>query len=89
MVRKRVYYSGRVQGVGFRYTAVRISQNHKVSGYVRNMMDGRVEMVAQGAEAEVERFLDELAEVMGSCIREVRVQDEECAEKLVGFDIRF
>ena len=88
-MRKRVYYSGRVQGVGFRYTAMRISQNHQVSGYVRNMMDGRVEMVAQGQEAEVERFIDELAEVMGGCVRKVQVQDEECAGKLVGFDIRF
>ena len=53
-----VYYAGRVQGVGFRYTAESIAAGYKVCGYVRNLRDGRVELWAQGEAGEVGRFLE-------------------------------
>lgn len=51
--RVRLLIAGRVQGVGFRYAAVRQAQSATLSGYVRNLPDGRVEVVAEGPKAAV------------------------------------
>jgi acylphosphatase len=51
-----VYYSGCVQGVGFRYTAKTVAAGFDVTGVVRNLEDGRVEMIAEGAQEELEAF---------------------------------
>lgn len=61
---RRIVYSGRVQGVGFRYTARRIARRHAISGFVRNLPDGTVELVVDGAGDESSRFLEALAESM-------------------------
>src|SRR5207249_8898651 len=53
--RAHVFYAGRVQGVGFRYTAREVACGYEVTGFVRNLPDGRVEMVAEGEEEEVRR----------------------------------
>jgi acylphosphatase len=52
-----VHYTGRVQGVGFRATAEHIAGRYPVTGYVRNLPDGRVELLAEGARPDVEAFL--------------------------------
>lgn len=52
-VRKHFYFSGRVQGVGFRYQATRLARSLGLTGYVRNLWDGRVELEAQGEESRV------------------------------------
>ncbi len=54
---RRVIYEGRVQGVGFRATAARLANGFAVSGFVRNLPDRTVELVARGAEAELDAFL--------------------------------
>ena len=56
--RLTVYFRGRVQGVGFRYTTERISRQFPVTGFVRNLQDGRVEIVAEGVEASLGEFLN-------------------------------
>ena len=89
MIRKHAYYSGRVQGVGFRYTTARVAGNYQVNGYVRNMMDGRVEVVAEGEEIEAQAFLDAVAGEMNDYIRDTQIIDETGADKFTGFDIRF
>ena len=53
----QVFYEGRVQGVGFRYTARGVAAGFDVAGYVRNLPDGRVELVASGDDEEVDGFL--------------------------------
>jgi acylphosphatase len=58
MVAKQVLYEGRVQGVGFRYSVKSIATGYDVVGCVRNLFDGRVELEVQGAEAEVDSFLE-------------------------------
>jgi acylphosphatase len=72
---RRVLYSGRVQGVGFRYTARRIAQGYAVTGFVRNLSDGRVELIAEGAAAELDQLLAEIAETMADHIRRA---DSQC-----------
>jgi len=88
MERRRVYYAGRVQGVGFRYTAVRMAANYRVGGYVRNLADGRVEVVAEGEAGEVEAFLADLARRMHGYIWETRVQEEPGTGEFAEFDVR-
>ena len=65
---KRVLFHGQVQGVGFRYKTLRLSASYKVSGYVKNLPTGAVEVVAQGEEEEVLPFLAEIRKQMGSFI---------------------
>jgi acylphosphatase len=52
--RRACYFSGRVQGVGFRYTVQNIAQQYNVGGYVRNLPDGRVELVVEGDQGEID-----------------------------------
>jgi len=61
MKRVTVLYSGRVQGVGFRYTVRQLARGYDVVGTVRNLSDGRVELVAEGAKAELDAFLEGIA----------------------------
>lgn len=77
--RRRVLYRGRVQGVGFRYTAQRAAGGYAVTGFVRNLRDGRVELVAEGAATELDRFLKEVAATMGGNIESADV--EKCAAR--------
>ena len=62
MHRVTVFYSGRVQGVGFRVTVRQLACGYEVTGTVRNLPDGRVELVAEGAQAELAAFLTGIAE---------------------------
>jgi acylphosphatase len=61
MQRVTVFYSGRVQGVGFRATVRYLARGYDVTGTVRNLPDGRVELVAEGAKAELAAFLEGIA----------------------------
>lgn len=58
----QVFYEGRVQGVGFRYSARRVAAGFDIAGHVRNLPDGRVEIVASGEPREVDDFLKALRE---------------------------
>jgi acylphosphatase len=66
--RRRVRYSGRVQGVGFRFTSQRLAQGFAVNGYVRNLPDGRVELVAEGEPGVLDAFLAAVRSEMGGKI---------------------
>lgn len=60
MIRKHYYLSGRVQGVGLRYRAYHLANMLQLTGYARNLEDGRVELELQGEKEMVDRFLPEL-----------------------------
>lgn len=89
LIRRRVYYSGDVQGVGFRYTARSLGRHRAVSGFVRNLADGRVELVAEGQEAEVLAFLADVGEAMRGYIRGTRVTEEPPTGDFTGFGVAF
>ena len=59
-VRKHIFFSGRVQGVGFRYSAIYLARPLGLTGWVENLWDGRVEMEVQGDEDAITQFLKEL-----------------------------
>ena len=66
--RVTVLYRGRVQGVGFRWNVRSVSEDFAVAGYVKNLPDGTVEMLAEGEEAEVRKFLVGIEKRMGRFI---------------------
>jgi acylphosphatase len=71
---RRVHYSGRVQGVGFRFTVHRVSRGFDVAGSVRNLPDGRVELTAEGEPAELDAFLEAVRDALSHYIRDVAVE---------------
>ena len=73
---KRVCYGGRVQGVGFRYTTRRLAEGFPVTGYVRNLGNRDVELVAEGESAAVQALLSAVAERMQGYITGIDVQAE-------------
>jgi len=73
----RVIYTGHVQGVGFRYTSQRLAKGYAISGYVRNLADGSVELVVEGQQTEVDRFLAALDEQMAGYVEARTVYDHE------------
>ena len=87
--RCEVYYSGRVQGVGFRYTVRSLATRFAVAGFVRNLADGRVEVVAEGEVTEVRRFLDAIETEMGYYIAEIQSTSGSATGRIEGFEIRF
>ena len=69
MIRKTIYFAGRVQGVGFRETARHVARGYAVTGYVRNLPDRRVELVVEGEQQEIERFVAGITEKMEGFIK--------------------
>jgi len=88
MIRRTSHFSGNVQGVGFRYTAKGIARNHAVRGYVRNLHDGRVELVAEGEEAEIDKILSDIARQMEGFIKQRTDFDSPATGEFQGFSIR-
>ena len=71
--RYSVLFSGAVQGVGFRFTTSAIAKNFDVSGYVRNLANGQVELVAEGNSNELDGLLAEIRQRMQDYIRDVTI----------------
>ena len=87
--RREVYYSGRVQGVGFRYTVLSLARGFRVTGFVRNLPDGRVELVAEGSSGEIRALLEAVAEHMRHYIAEVQENAAPAAGAFDGFGVRY
>lgn len=88
VITRRIIYHGRVQNVGFRATARQIAQGYRVVGFVRNLADGTVELVAQGDSEEITRFLAALAGRMAALIQRTDESDLPQDATLQGFVIR-
>jgi len=89
MTSLQVFYEGNVQGVGFRWTVRDAAKGFDVTGWVRNLPDGRVELQATGEKDEVRAFLDRIAQ--GELHSLIHKQTENKLEKPVtarGFEIR-
>jgi len=88
MIRRTSHFSGRVQGVGFRYTAQGIALGFKVVGYVKNLADGRVEVVAEGEPDEIDRFLETIGQKMDGYIKQRTGFDSPATGEFSDFDVR-
>jgi acylphosphatase len=86
--RRRIVFSGRVQGVGFRYTAASAARTCRVNGYVRNCADGTVELLAEGPVESIERLLHSLGESFTGQIERQTVEELDLPEQFDSFEIR-
>jgi acylphosphatase len=90
MRKMEVLFSGRVQGVGFRYTARRMAESFRVTGFVRNLMNGDVELVAEGSEQELVDFLNEIKDShLGRYITRERLSWAAATDKYKTFRISY
>ncbi len=87
-LRNEVYYSGHVQGVGFRYTTRQVAQGFAVTGFVQNLSDGRVLLVAEATAGELKRFLEEVQQQLCGNIREVKIARIAASGEFSDFSIR-
>lgn len=84
-----MHFAGQVQGVGFRYTTCRVARQYGVSGYVQNLSDGRVVVLAEGVAETLDRFLADLRREMGRYVREEQSQASPATGEFGGFEIRY
>ena len=83
-----IIYSGHVQGVGFRYTTKTVAAGFEVTGTVRNLPDGRVELIAEGARAELEAFRTAISDAgLSGLIRDEAVAWSDAQNESIGFEI--
>jgi acylphosphatase len=87
--RRTVHFEGDVQGVGFRYTACRVAGQFEVTGYVRNLPDGRVEVVVEGPTHEIDAFLTELRRRMEGYVSGTTQQTATCTGGFRSFTVRY
>ena len=84
----RIHYSGNVQGVGFRYTVKSVAMGYEVTGQVRNLADGRVELVVEGDREELTAFLEAIRDSgLGPCIRHEDASWSAAVASYKGFEI--
>jgi len=86
--RIQVVYSGQVQGVGFRYTVKSVATGFDLTGSIRNLPDGRVELIAEGAKDELEAFRQAIRESgLEHFIRNEDIAWQEASREFRGFEI--
>jgi len=87
--RLHAYYDGSVQGVGFRFTAERAANALGLAGWAKNLRDGRVEVLLEGKESDIKKFLRKIDDIFRSYIRDVDVEWDDAAGEFKSFDIKF
>ncbi|MCB1104835.1 MAG: acylphosphatase [Cephaloticoccus sp.] len=83
-----IHFSGRVQGVGFRYATLQLAKEFEVTGFVQNLVDGRVLLEVEGAKAEIDALVEAIEERMHGHIRKVERTLESRPASFQGFTIR-
>ncbi len=89
MIAKSIIFTGRVQGVGFRFTARRAAYRRQLTGFVRNLPDGTVEMLAQGPAQDIDDCIQDIKEYFGDYLRETKTQEMPTDPKYKDFRITF
>jgi len=87
--RRIVLFTGHVQGVGFRFTAQRVSDDHDVLGTVRNLPDGRVECIIEGSSKQSDAFVADVSERMSGFIHGVTQQSAPVTGEFSSFEVIF
>ena len=89
MKRTHIFYSGGVQGVGFRFTAIDIANSLNLTGWAKNLTDGRVEVICEGEEADINNFIERLEKEFSGYIRDKQISWSEATDKFKDFSIVF
>jgi len=88
-IRWTVLFSGMVQGVGFRYTTERVARRFPVTGYVKNLPDGDVEVVAEGDREDVRQFVAAVEKAMAGYLRGRQITEGPATDAWGDFAVRF
>ncbi|MEQ8524539.1 acylphosphatase [Gracilimonas sp.] len=89
-MKKHIFISGRVQGVGFRHFTKTNARSLGVKGWVKNLQDGRVEAVLQGDEKLVNQLIEKCKKGPRSAyVQNLDVKEENSGESYTTFDVRF
>jgi len=88
MIRATLFFSGRVQGVGFRFHSSQIAKNFSVTGTVENCLDGRVKMVVEADSAEIDRFIDAIQISIPGKIQRIERFESEPSHEFGNFSVR-
>ena len=88
-VAKHVIFRGRVQGVGFRYTAKQTAHQYHVAGFVRNVPDGTVEMFIQGSAQEVDNCIQDIQESFAGFIDDTQIEPTSYTPRYTDFRVAF
>jgi len=86
---KHIIFVGRVQGIGFRFTALDIANRYRLTGMVRNVPDGTVEMIAQGPSDDIADCIRDIKEALEGYIRETKTEEIPPDPKYTNFKIAF
>jgi acylphosphatase len=86
---RKIVFSGRVQGVGFRFTALNIASRYELKGYVRNIPAGDVEMVAQGPAEAIDDCIRDLQDSFVGSISHIDIEEATPDPKFTDFRITF
>jgi len=89
MIAKRIFFTGRVQGVGFRFTARRAASRRQLTGFVRNLPDGTVEMLAQGRSEDIDDCIQDLKEYFAGYLKETSIEEIPPDPRYIDFKITF
>lgn len=83
-----VFFSGHVQGVGFRYSVLQVAKEFEVAGYVSNLADGRVQLEVEGSAGDVAAFVEAVYEKMHGYIRKMERTNRRREPQFRGFVIK-
>jgi acylphosphatase len=88
-IAKHIIFSGQVQGVGFRFTAFNMANRHQLTGFVRNLPDGTVEMLIQGTSGAIDDCIRDIKEYFSGYIRETKIKEIHSNSQYKDFEITF
>jgi acylphosphatase len=88
-IAKHIIFSGQVQGVGFRFTAFNMANRHQLTGFVRNLPDGTVEMLIQGFSQAIDDCIQDIKEYFSGYIRETKIKEIPSNSQYKDFEITF
>ena len=89
MTAKHIIFIGQVQGVGFRFTAFRIANRYKLTGFVRNSLEGTVEMLTQGSSDDIADCIRDIQDSFAGYIRETKTEQVTFNPQYTDFKITF
>ena len=88
-IARHIIFVGRVQGIGFRFTAFDAASRHRLTGMVRNLADGTVEMFAQGFKDDIENCIAAIKKNYSKNIREIKIEETVVNPRYEDFKITF
>lgn len=88
-IAKHIIFTGRVQGIGFRFTALNIASRYALTGHVRNLTDGTVEMIAQGPPDDIDSCVADIKDSLEDYVTDTKVNEIPLSPQYKDFKITF